>query len=690
MNRFKRITMSAGLSVIMIISLAITSFANQIVYEKIEDEIISDGVTYKNVLRFTKDGWLNMNVVYFDLDNENTALKLLQSEEGLSTRDTLSSMTKKEDNVVASMNADFFFMQTPSSPTGTMIRDGKMISSPVIGEELATFYIDNFNQAFADYWDYDIYITTDKGNKIQLGSINKYLWEYRDIMLVDRNWGTHSPGATEKYWDMVEVVVENDEVLEVRSGQPAVEIPENGYILLASAAKAYELYENLQVGDIVTVHTDITPGIDNIKLAFGGGTILVKDGQVTPFTQDVSGAHPRTAIGITQDRSRLIFVTIDGRHTSYKGVDGGQLAEILIELGSHEAIIMDGGGSTVMMKRGQGEFEPKVISHPSDGVERKIINSVAIVSTSPESSLKGIKAGIDDEKIFVGIPYKINVRAFDKNYNPLWVNHSKVKFSLKSGKGSFSGTNFIPIEPGRVIIGVEYLGVASEIVLDVLPPDSSLEGIVIEDNLNKPYEIEGEKLFIHSGIRFKNYTLLDKIVINRIGSLINNNYNLSLFTGNVDSRLSNNIKKQMISARPEHSSMEQGDNLIIQLDNSKDGIRQTDFEQWPWLQKLVNTTDKKNIFVVMSKPIFGDGGFTDKLEANLLMDTLTELSRKGKYVFVLYEAQDISIDIINGVRYISTGTYSSDITKDPLKIFRYIEFNISEEETTYQVKSLVE
>lgn len=86
------------------------------------------------------------------------------------------------------------------------------------------------------------------------------------------------------------------------------------------------------------------------------------------------------------------------------------------------------------------------------------------------------------------------------------------------------------------------------------------------------------------------------------------------------------------------------------------------------------------------------GGKTSKTisEANLLMDTLTELSRKGKYVFVLYEAQDISIDIINGVRYISTGTYSSDITKDPLKIFRYIEFNISEEETTYQVKSLFE
>ncbi|HZX21204.1 MAG TPA: phosphodiester glycosidase family protein, partial [Clostridia bacterium] len=606
MNRFRKVVIPMVLSVVVITLSTITGFANQIVYEKIEDEIVSDGVTYKNVLRFTKDGWLNMDVVYFDLNNKNTALKLLQSAEGLSTRDTLSSMTEKEDDVVVSMNADFFFMQTPSSPTGAMIRDGEMVSSPVIGEELATFYIDNFNQASVGYWDYDIYVTTDRGNKIQLGSINKYLWEYRNIMLIDRNWGTHSPGATEKYWDMVEVAVENDEVVEVRSGQPAVEIPENGYILLASAAKAYELYDNLQVGDIVTVHTDITPGIDNIKLAFGGGTILVKDGQVAPFTQDVSGAHPRTAIGITQDRSGLIFVTIDGRHTSYKGVDGGRLAEILIELGSYEAIMMDGGGSTVMMKRGQGEFEPKIINHPSDGIERKIINSVAIVSTSYSDSLKGIKVKTDSERNFVGVPCKIDVKAFDKNYNPLTVNYSRVNLWLESGEGKFSGMNFIPTKSGKVIIGAEYSGIISEVTLDVLPSDDSQGGT--EDSLNKPYEIEGEKLFIHSGIGFKNCTLLDRIVTNRIGSLINNNYDLSLFTGNVDSRLGDSIKKQMISAGPGHSSIEQGDSLIIQLDNSKDGIRQTDFEQWPWLQKLVNTTDKKNIFVVMSKPIFGNGG----------------------------------------------------------------------------------
>ena len=130
--------------------------------------------------------------------------------------------------------------------------------------------------------------------------------------------------------------------------------------------------------------------------------------------------------------------------------------------------------------------------------------------------------------------------------------------------------------------------------------------------------------------------------------------------------------------------------LFRSLDNSKDGIRQTDFEQWPWLQNLVNTTDKKNIFVVMSKPIFGNDGFTDKLEADLLTDTLASLSKKGKYVFVFYEGQDISIDVIDGVRYISTGVYNSDVTKDPQEAFKYIEFNINDKETTYRIRSIFE
>jgi len=940
MNRLKRTVTAMGLSAMMITSLANTSFANQFVYEKVEDEIISSGVTYKNILRFTKNGWLNLNAVYIDLNNNNTKLDVLTSSNGVSTKETLSTMVKKEENVVAAINGDFFYMMNPDSPLGAIVKDGEMISSPITVHDFATFFINNNGQAFADHWKHKISATTSSGVSIPISSINKYTDEYQYIMLIDKNWGTHSPGYNSSLQDMVEVVVIDDTVVEIRQKQPSIKIPENGYILLASKGKsqwaqADRLRSSVKVGDKITIHKDVDPGLENIKLAMGGGTILVKDGKVAPFTQNVSGAAQRTAIGITRDRNQLIFVTIDGRHTSFTGVDGKELANYLIELGSYEAILMDGGGSTTMIKRNQGEFDPKVINTLTEGSERRITNGIAVISTSPVESLRGITAQIDDNKSFIGSSRKISAKAFDKNYNPLNVDYSKVNLSLKSGQGTFNGMNFIPTKSGKTVIGVEYLGATSEVTLDVLgelshinispetaklnygqsirfsvtgidtegysakieskdiswkdiqglgtfkdgvyiagskggttkleahfgskvanvnvvvgsntaminnfetlntafvgypqsvtgsvsldsnakegksslklqydftktdetraayitfdsnktvitnpansigvwahanqpathwirgkikdasgteyvidfkknidwtgwkyltaplpsnmvypikferlyvvetdaaqkvsgemlfdsleasynitaPSNNSDKPTVIKDKLNKQYEVKGHKLFVYSGIQFKNYTLLDRIVGNKISNLINNEHELSLFTGNVDSRLSSSIKKQIISAKSGYGSIEQGDSLIIQLDNLKDGIRKTNFDQWPWLQKLLSNTSKKNVFIVMSKPIFGTGGFTDKLEADLLMDTFTDLTKKGKQVFVLYEGQTISVDVINGVRYISTGVYNSNTSKDPKETFKYIEFNINDKEVTYQIKSLFE
>ena len=940
MIKFRKAAIAIGLSAMMVTSFATTSFANQIVYQKVEDEIISSGVTYKNILRFTKNGWLNLNAVYIDLNNNNTELDVLTSSKGLSTKETLSTMVKNKGDVVAAINGDFFYMLNPDSPLGAIVKDGEMISSPITVHDYATFFINNNGQAFADYWKHQIYATTSSGANIPISTINKYTDEYQYIMLIDKNWGTHSPGYNTNLQDMVEVVVIDDVVTEIRQKQPAVQIPENGYILLAAKGKSPwaqsdKLLGSVKVGDKLTIHKDINPGIENIKLAMGGGTVLVKNGQVATFTQTISGAAQRTAIGITKDRSQIIFVTIDGRHSSYKGVDGKELANYLIELGSYEAILMDGGGSTTMVTRGQGEFDSKVVNHLSEGSERRITNGIAVISTAPVESLRGIKAELDDNKSFVGASRKINVKAFDKNYNPLNVDYSNVNLSVKSGEGTFDGMYFTPSKQGKTVIGVEYLGGTSEVTLDVLgelshmeispetvrlnyghstgfevvgvdtegyrtkinskdinwkdvqglgtfsngiyvagsksgttkleasfgnkvatvnvvvgsntsminnfetlntgfvgypqsvvgsvaldsnakegksslklqydftqtdetraayitfdsnktvistpansigvwahatnpathwirgkvkdasgaeyvidfkknidwtgwkyltaplpanmvypikferlyvvetdatqkiagqilfdgleasysiasPSKESSEATVIKDKLNKPYKIEGRKLFAYSGIQFKDYTLLDRIVGNKISSLINNKHELSLFTGNVDSRLSSNIKKQIVSAKSGYGSTEQGDSLIIQLDNLKDGLRQTNFDQWPWLQNLVNNTTKKNVFIVMSKPIFGNGGFTDKLEADLLMDTLTDLSKKGKQVFVLYEGQSLSVDVINGVRYISTGVYNSNASKDQQETFKYIEFNINDKEVTYQIKSLFE
>ena len=202
---------------------------------------------------------------------------------------------------MSAINGDFFYMLSPDSPLGAIIKNGEVISTPVTVHDYATFFIDDEGEAFVDYWEKEywkdeLYATTSSGVNIPISTINKYTDEFQYIMLIDKNWGTHSPGFNDGLQNMVEVVVVDDIVVEIRQEQPPVEIPENGYILLASKGKSAWsqsdlLLSGVEVGDMITINKNILPDLENIKLALGGGTILVKDGQVAPFTQDVSGAH---------------------------------------------------------------------------------------------------------------------------------------------------------------------------------------------------------------------------------------------------------------------------------------------------------------------------------------------------------------------------------------------------------------
>lgn len=469
MKRFRRVAATIGLITVMISGSISQSFAlNTGVYQKINKEMISSGVTHEHILRFYKDGWLNANVIYIDLDEENVKLDLLQSSKGLATKETLSTMVKAQDNVVAAINGDYFYLTTPDSPIGAMIRDGEVISSPIIVHDYATFSIDNNNMASADYWKYDIYAVTDKEKIVPITSINKYTHEYQSTMMIDKNWGPQTPGYNPNHYDMVEVIIENDEVVEVRKQQPPTAIPDNGYVLLASQANAGVLEENFQIGDRVKVYTNIHGrSLENIKLAMGGGTVLVKNGQVASFTQVVTGNHPKTAIGISQDRKQLILVTIDGRHPSFKGVDGKNLANFMIELGSYEAIILDGGGSTTAMVRGLGDFNPKLVNYPSDGSERRIINGLALISQAGQAELGGIKAQVDYSKGFVGVGREITIKAFDKNNNPLTVDNSQIKYNFRNGQGNIVGNRLTPTKPGNIIVEVDYLGKKAEVSLEI-------------------------------------------------------------------------------------------------------------------------------------------------------------------------------------------------------------------------------
>jgi hypothetical protein len=69
---------------------------------------------------------------------------------------------------------------------------------------------------------------------------------------------------------------------------------------------------------------------------------------------DMRARHPRTAMGLTEDRRTFILLVVDGRTGSSTGMYGTELADTMAQLGAWQAFNLDGGGSSQLWVRGEG------------------------------------------------------------------------------------------------------------------------------------------------------------------------------------------------------------------------------------------------------------------------------------------------------------------------------------------------
>ena len=64
----------------------------------------------------------------------------------------------------------------------------------------------------------------------------------------------------------------------------------------------------------------------------------------------VAGRHPRTLAGVQEDGT-LLLVTVDGRRAGWSaGVTLPEAARVMRALGARDALNLDGGGSTALVK----------------------------------------------------------------------------------------------------------------------------------------------------------------------------------------------------------------------------------------------------------------------------------------------------------------------------------------------------
>lgn len=113
----------------------------------------------------------------------------------------------------------------------------------------------------------------------------------------------------------------------------------------------------------IAASTPLNFPITGIRTAVAGGRMLLIDGK-NIAAKYIPSVHPRTAVGLTKDRRTMFWLIIDGRQPGYSvGATDVEAGEWLLRLGAYEAIMLDGGGSSTLVrcdKRG----EPIVMNRP--------------------------------------------------------------------------------------------------------------------------------------------------------------------------------------------------------------------------------------------------------------------------------------------------------------------------------------
>lgn len=399
---------------------------------------VAPGTTLTSFDRLKPDKWLRADALSVDL-NGGAQVDHLSSGK-VSARKTVGDMADKHDagagrRTVAAINADFFDIDETGAPLGPGVRDGRAVNSPEPGtSEAVGFGPDNAGRILDLYFEGTL--TLPDGAE-RLNAYNAANVPDDSIGAYNAQWGAADRAlTTDGATDTTEVAVRGGKVTSV-SGTPGKgSVPQGTTVLLGRDTGARTLAK-LKPGDPVSVEYRMRTddGSPVPRTAVGGRGLLVVDG--TP--QNWEGrpnnpTAPRTAVGFSRDGSTMHVITVDGRQPASDGVTLTELAVLMKELGAHNALNLDGGGSSTLLAREPGSDVRQLVNAPSDGEQREVPSGLALTAPDGSGRLRGFRVetaadparapssdtvpGGHPERVFPGLTRQLTAAGYDETYGP--------------------------------------------------------------------------------------------------------------------------------------------------------------------------------------------------------------------------------------------------------------------------------
>ena len=660
-----------SLFLIIFIFTGICAYAAPL-YSSEREQIVTGGVMHKQVQRFYGDYALNINCITADLKNENIGFELLKHSGGSDKLETVMELAKGEENTVAAINGDFFsyYNNDQNFSLGIEIKDGYLLQSHINTNMAAGFFKEN--ALTFSYMDFKGSVTAANGTQMPLAHINKPTDYYGALLIYTPEFnGAVSPFLPEG----ITAVTVTEGVVTAKgvSMGGTIPIPENGYILVIDDNMTPFLEYNFNLEDRVELNIEATPSIENIETAFGGGTLLLKDGEKTQITHNVNGNNPRSAIGTNEDGTILYMITVDGRQTESRGVSLDILADICLEMGCKNAINLDGGGSTAMVGSTLQDGELHYINSPTEN--RKVINALAVTSSAQPDKAIGFFGRAEQENVLAGDSVKLIAVPYDKNYNPPSVCNTSPRWEIAKGEG-------------YVRDNVYYAEGSGETVLDLYFGNKKTDSVTLTVT-QKAWGEEGDPMekLGDGGFSFDIYaateadTFFERLVYLKAMNTLKNADGNAVVGGEILPELS--AGNTPLSAK-KWGETDYENLKVISLQTSGGVVIRG--SQWQKLQTALDTGEQKNIILLLDS--------APKFAADIDKKAFEEMMKKAsknKNIFAVYPGKENLCRMENGIRYISVAhANNGNNLYEKMDNVSILSFNITGEGISYQFKKLYE
>ncbi|MGC5629886.1 phosphodiester glycosidase family protein, partial [Georgenia sp. Z1344] len=350
---------------------------------------IAPGAVLTEFTRMESAGWLQGAVLDIDLTNPAISLDYMDSGEVAGTS-TISDMIDEAD-AVAGINGSGFDIGNSGSSNGIGVDpESGIVTSPNPGDNAALVIDSQGLGLITEVFMEGVAAAPDAGWELPLTGVNASEWDTSGVGVFTDRWGTYArANSLPDRANAVEVWIGRDSrVTQVAGPVGEGEIPADARIVVAPAGELADQLSTLAVGDRLQTTYSVRSDADEVVLALGGhggrNAILLQGG-VLHDASDESLA-PRTAVGLDEAGEHLYMVVIDGRQDISRGMSLDETGEFMQQIGSYNALNLDGGGSTQMNATDPGETDDEIVNSPSDGEEREDANGIGVI-VGPSSGI---------------------------------------------------------------------------------------------------------------------------------------------------------------------------------------------------------------------------------------------------------------------------------------------------------------